>query len=337
MTDLRLDVSVVICAYTAERWQELHEAVFSVQRQRFPPREIIVVVDHNTLLLRRARAEMPGVMVIENQDLPGLSGARNTGVSVSRGALVAFLDDDAVAEPDWLQLLAQACETPDVLGCGGRIEPVWRAGKPGWFPEEFHWVVGCSYRGLPRAQSVVRNLIGSSMCIRREVFAAVGGFRSDVGRIGKHPVGCEETELCLRALRRWPGRSFLYEPASRVGHVVSGERIRWSYFCARCFFEGRSKARVAQLAGAHAGLASERSYAVSALPAGVARNMTLALAHHDVRGFARGGAIVVGLAITTAGYLTGALWQRVAVWKARRVAVGPSAVYSAPIRKGDSD
>lgn len=306
---MSLDVSVVICAYTEARWDDLQEAVSSVQRQSLPPIEIILVVDHNNALLRRARAEMPGVIVLENQEQQGLSGARNTGVRAARGLLIAFLDDDAVAEPDWLQLLAHACEDPDVLGCGGLIEPVWRAGRPSWFPEEFNWVVGCSYRGLPRTRSVVRNLIGSSMCIRRKVIESVGGFRSDVGRVGKHPAGCEETELCLRALRRWHGRVFLYEPASRIRHTVPSGRARWGYFCSRCFFEGRSKARVAQLAGARAGLASERSYTFCALPRGLARNLMQVLAHRDMNGLARAGALVAGLAITTAGYVTGTLNQ----------------------------
>lgn len=302
-------VSVVICAYTEARWDDLQAAVSSVQQQSLLPRELVVVVDHNQALLQRALAEMPTVTVLENQEAPGLSGARNTGVWAASGALIAFLDDDAVAEPDWLQLLAQACENPDVLGCGGLVEPTWRAGQPTWFPEEFHWVVGCSYRGLPRTRSAVRNLIGSSMCIRREVFESIGGFRSDVGRVGKHPVGCEETELCLRALQRWPERMFLYEPAARIRHAVPDNRTHWSYFCSRCFFEGRSKARVAQLTGARDGLASERSYTARALPQGLARNAMQVLTQRDVAGGARAGAIVAGLAITTAGYLSGLLRQ----------------------------
>lgn len=304
---MSLDVSVVICAYTEARWDDLREATFSVQRQTPPPLELIVVVDHNGALLRRARAELPGIIVLENQEQRGLSGARNTGVRAARGALVAFLDDDAVAEPDWLHVLAQACEDANVLGCGGLIEPAWRGGKPPWFPEEFNWVVGCSYRGLPRTRSVVRNLIGSSMCLRRTVIESVGGFRSDVGRVGTHPMGCEETELSLRALRRWPGRVFLYEPAARIRHAVPGARTRWSYFRSRCFFEGRSKARVARLAGARDGLASERAYTVHALPRGVAGNLLRGLAHRDAGELAQAGAIVAGLAITTAGFVTGML------------------------------
>jgi glucosyl-dolichyl phosphate glucuronosyltransferase len=311
------EVSVVICAYTEARWQDLQASVASVQRQTAPPRQIVLVVDHNGALLQRARAELCGVTVLENQETQGLSGARNTGVSAAQGSLIAFLDDDAVAAPDWLELLVRACEDPTVMGCGGLIEPRWLNGAPAWFPEEFNWVVGCSYLGLPLTQSAVRNLIGGSMCIRRDVFASVGGFRSEIGRVGNHPVGCEETELCLRALQRWPGRKFLYVPTSRIEHAVPGSRSRWAYFRARCYFEGRSKALVARLAGARDGLSSEWSYTLFALPKGVVRNVRQVVTHRDYYGFARAGAIVAGLTITAVGYMTGALHLLLGRRKAR--------------------
>jgi GT2 family glycosyltransferase len=314
---MQLDATVVICAYTEARWDDLQASVASVRRQNAPPRQVVVVIDHNSALLQRACAELFGVTVLENQETQGLSGARNTGVRAAQGTLIAFLDDDAVAEPDWLQLLVRACEDPNVLGCGGLIEPRWLDGAPAWFPEEFNWVVGCSYLGLPLTQCAVRNLIGGSMCIRREVFASVGGFRSEIGRVGKHPVGCEETELCLRALQRWPGRKFLYEPTSRIKHAVPGSRSRWGYFRARCYFEGRSKALVARMAGARDGLSSEWSYTLFALPQGVVRNVLQVFTRRDIYGCARAGAIVAGLIITAAGYLTGALRLSLRSGKAR--------------------
>ena len=123
MKDTTLDVSVVICAYTEERWDDLVAAVESLQQQSIPPREIIVVVDHNPRLLDRVRAYLPGVVAIENSKPQGLSGARNSGLAIAQGALIAFLDDDATAEPDWLARLATAVRTPRVLGAGGTVEP----------------------------------------------------------------------------------------------------------------------------------------------------------------------------------------------------------------------
>jgi GT2 family glycosyltransferase len=335
---MRVDASVIICAYTEARWNDLLAAISSVASQRLAAIETIVVIDHNAGLLERAQAELKGVTLLSNQEQRGLSGARNTGVKAARGSLIAFLDDDAVADPDWLESLTRACSLPNVLGCGGLVEPAWPTRKPSWLPEEFYWVVGCSYRGLPGTRSAVRNLIGSSMCIRREVFESIGYFRHDVGRVDAHPVGCEETELCIRAGRRWPAAAFLYEPAGKILHTVPASRSTWGYFCSRCFFEGLSKAQVADLIGARDGLSSERSYTFSALPKGVAHNLTLAITHGDMNGLTRAGAIVAGLSITAFGYASGAwkLWLRRTVHTLLR-STRPNPICSARIQHEEGD
>src|SRR5258708_37777636 len=107
MREKSLDVSVVICAYTEERWDELVATVESLQQQTLPPREVILVIDNNTCLLERARASLPDVILIENSEPQGLSGARNSGIAGAKGSLIAFLDDDATAEREWLERLSR--------------------------------------------------------------------------------------------------------------------------------------------------------------------------------------------------------------------------------------
>jgi GT2 family glycosyltransferase len=299
-----LDMSVVICAYTQARWHDLVAAVHSVRSQSVPPREIIVVVDHNPMLLERVHTEVPYVIAVANQEAKGLSGARNSGIAAATGAVLAFLDDDGVAAPDWLEHLLRTYANPEVMGVGGSVEPLWLHGRPPWFPAEFDWVVGCTYRGLPKVAAPVRNLIGCNMSFRREVLEGVGGFRSGIGRVGTDPAGCEETELCIRVGRRWPSKALLYEPRARVQHRVTARRARWSYFRARCYAEGRSKALVAQAVGAGDGLASERTYTLRTLPRAVIRGLADSL-RGDPSALTRVGAIVAGLALTTAGYLIG--------------------------------
>ena len=302
-----VDVSVVICAYTEARWNALVDAVTSVQRQSVPPREIIVAVDYNDALLARVRSALAGVQAVANQEARGLSGARNSGLRAASGALIAFMDDDAIAEVDWLERLHAQFADQSIMGVGGAVLPLWQGGRPGWFPEEFDWVVGCTYRGLPQVAATVRNLIGANMCFRREVCESVGGFRSGIGRVGTKPLGCEETELCIRAHQLWPYRKFLYEPRAVVHHHVPEPRTRWSYFRSRCLAEGISKARVARLVGAGDGLASERTHALKTLPCGVARAVKDMIFRGDPSALARAGAIVVGLGITSAGYIAGTL------------------------------
>ena len=299
------DIAVVICTYSEGRWNDLVQAVGSVLRQTRPARDLVVVVDHNPGLLSRVRHEFPGLTAVENWQSPGLSGARNTGLASTNASVIAFLDDDASAAPDWLERLEPGYQDTRVLGVGGFVAPVWQAGRPAWFPQEFDWVVGCSYRGLPEAAGEVRNMLGCNMSFRREVFEVVGGFQSGIGRIGTYPAGCEETELCIRARRAWPERFFLYDPQVRVSHQVPAGRGTWRYYRTRCYAEGLSKALVAQSVGSTDGLASERRHALRTLPAAIAKDLAGVALHGDVWGLGRAGAIVAGLGFATAGLLSG--------------------------------
>ena len=210
MTQAVDQISVIICAYTEKRWNELLAAVESVRHQTHPPKEIIVVIDHNPTLLMRAQENLPDVIVIENKESKGLSGARNSGTAVAQGEIVAFLDDDASADENWIANLVECYSNPHVVGVGGKIDPHWMDSCPAWFPSEFNWVVGCTYRGMPMQAARVRNVIGANMSIRRSIVTAIGGFRKSFGcnkgenarhagfKWLRHQAGDEETEFCIR-------------------------------------------------------------------------------------------------------------------------------------------
>ena len=99
-------ISVVICAYTAERWDALSAAIGSIEAQSFPAHEIVLVIDHNPALLERSTEQWPQIEVLANSGKRGLSDARNIGFHACTGDVVAFLDDDATADPRWLEMLA---------------------------------------------------------------------------------------------------------------------------------------------------------------------------------------------------------------------------------------
>jgi glucosyl-dolichyl phosphate glucuronosyltransferase len=300
-----VDVSVVICAYTEERWEDLLAAVQSVRDQHTQPRETIVVVDHNPSLLDRLRATLSDVMVIPNTQQQGLSGGKNSGIAAAHGAIVAFLDDDATADPGWLTHLTKWYEDPAIAGVGGATHPVWATGRPRWFPAEFDWVVGCAYQGMPETGVPVRNLLGGNASFRRELFAAVGGFVPGIGRAaGKYPLGCEETEFCIRLRQRYPNMVLLFDHRAVIWHRVPESRSTWSYFRSRCYAEGLSKALVTHLVGAADGLSSERYYCTRTLPKGIARQL-ISAARFEPSSLARAGAIIGGAASAVQGYATG--------------------------------
>ena len=293
-------VSVIICCYTQKRWAGLVRAIESVQAQTRQPEEIILVIDHNPELQAEAERRLDDVQVIFNEAARGLSGARNSGVAAARGEIVAFIDDDAQALPGWLESLLEPFEDPSRIGVGGVATPLWEARRPGWLPSEFLWVVGCSYRGVPTTREVIRNPIGANMAFRRQPLVEVGGFAHGIGRVGRTPLGCEETELAIRVTAA-TGGTIVQVPESEVLHSVTDARVSWRYFRSRCWGEGISKALVGRSVGAGSALASERTYVRSTLPTGVLSGLNAAR-RGDATGLGRAGAIVAGLAITAAGY-----------------------------------
>ncbi|AZS88173.1 glycosyltransferase family 2 protein [Streptomyces griseoviridis] len=312
------DISVVICVYTEDRWEDILAAVSSVRAQSRQARETLLVVDHNQALLERLTKEYgnapegPGaVRVLANAGPRGLSAGRNTGIAASHGEVIAFLDDDAVAERDWLRRLAEGYADPRVLAVGGRTVPVWASGRrPAWFPEEFDWVVGCTYRGLPPGRVRVRNVLGGNASFRRTAFDAAGGFATGIGRDGdRRPLGGEETELCIRLGQLRPDAVLLIDDRAVIHHRVPAAREHFGYFRARTYAEGLSKALVARSVGAGKGLESERRYTTRVLPAGVVRGLRdVVLARPG--GAGRAGAIVAGVLTAAGGYLVGSVRAR---------------------------
>ena len=185
--------------------------------------------------------------------------------------------------------------------------PMWVGEPPGWFPDEFLWTVGCSYRGLPTKPAEVRNVFGGAMLLKRQIFQRVGTFSTDLGRQGtSFPLSGEETELCIRARAAIPDGRFMLEPSSVVWHKVPAARLTWTYFRSRCYAEGVSKAHLAALCGNRDVLVTERDYTLRALPAGFARGFS-DLFRSDADGLKRSAAIVFGLASAAAGYFAGRL------------------------------
>ncbi|HET7574093.1 MAG TPA: glycosyltransferase family 2 protein [Solirubrobacterales bacterium] len=314
MTSAAPTTSVVVSTYDEKRWEDLVACLESLARQTRAPLEVIVVADHNDALRERVAERFAEVRAIANGHPRGLAGARNAGIEVARGEVVAFIDDDARAEPAWLAELEKPFADPAVVGAGGALLPLWQGHVAHWMPPEFYWVVGCSYAGLPADGGPVRNPIGANMAVRKAVLEEVGGFREGDSTDAPRELRArgmvraannvpDDTDLAIRVNQAHPGAVWMYEPRARVQHSVTDERSRPGYYVRRCWEEGIGKASLTGLVGAGDGLASERRHAAVALPRGVLRELG-ALLRGDGAAALRILAIVGGLAITAAGYLS---------------------------------
>jgi glycosyltransferase involved in cell wall biosynthesis len=306
------EVSVVVSTYDAKRWADLGACLESLRAQTQPPREVIVVVDHNPDLFGAVRESFPWAAVVENHRPRGLAGARNSGIDASAGAIIAFIDDDARADPDWIAQLGGCFADPSAVGAGGALLPRWTNGPVRWLPREFYWVLGCSYTGLPEKLGPVRNPIGANMAVRARALRAVDGFREGGGEdrprelrsrgvvraAGNLP---DDTDLAIRISRRFPESVWLYQPAATVHHTVTGERASLGYFLRRSFEEGAGKANLSRYLGSEEALSSERRYLLSALPGGFLAGLAGPF-RGDWAGPLRAGAMAAGVLAAGAGF-----------------------------------
>ncbi|MCA9837968.1 MAG: glycosyltransferase family 2 protein [Trueperaceae bacterium] len=299
-------ISIIICAYTFERWHDVCDVLASLRKQSLIPDEIILVIDHNEAMFAKAKANFLDVKVVENKAQKGLSGARNTGVAEALGEIVVFIDDDAVAEPDWLERLINIFDDNAVTVSGGSALPLWEETKPRWFPEEYYWVVGCSYEGMPKNIAEVRNVFGGNMAFRKDLLQKAGGFNTSLGRVNKIPIGGEETELCMRLKELEPNARIMYEPGAVILHRVPQARVNLTYFLKRCYAEGLSKAVISGLRKNQKSLSTEWSYVLKVLPLSAVKH-AISLFKGDSYGPVRAILLGLGLASTTLGYLSAKL------------------------------
>lgn len=298
-----LRLGVIVCCFSDERRADLDLAIRSVREQLDPALdELVVVVDHNDDLRSWLVDRFPdGITVVSNREDRGLSGARNTGVDNTAADVVVFLDDDASVRPGALAAARAAFADDSVVAIGGAVHPRWENGAaPAWFPDEFGWVVGCDYRGLPADGSEIRNPIGAAMAVRRDALLKAGGFSHRLGRVGAVPAGCEETLMGIELRRLFPDTRIVRVENFAVDHTVPASRANLRYFTSRCLHEGRSKAILSGMVGAGAGLSSERSFVIRTLTTGLARNL-VRTASGTPTALGRAVMILVGLFVTAFG------------------------------------
>jgi GT2 family glycosyltransferase len=300
LTALRADV--VICTHTLARWEQLTRSVESVLTQTVTPQQLIIAVDNDDVLARCRQewetggADSPVEIVVVPNQFPGRQGsARNTALLQARAEIVAFVDDDAEAESDWLErLLAVYATHPEAVAVGGAPRPNYGAPRPSWFPPDFDWVFSCHYASLPDRLAPVRRLIGASMSVRRDEILALGGFHADYH---------DDMDLSHRIAHEHGPASVLYEPRAQVHHYVPPERMTWTYFWRRCYFGNRRKVGVLADMGEAGNMGADLRYGVGVLLALVPA-MLAAVTGRPER-LRQAFAAVVGLALAGCGYLAG--------------------------------
>jgi glucosyl-dolichyl phosphate glucuronosyltransferase len=253
----KLTVSVMLCAYTEKRLTGIREALDSVKRQTYTPDEILLVIDNNPALYERMVKEYAGqVRVILSKKASGISAAHNAGVMEAKSDIVAFLDDDTVAKPEWLAKLMGHYDKENAIGVMGESILDWAAGKPPfWFPWEFDWILGGStHKKLVVTGEEVYTISDPNMSFRREVLIKAGLWRVGLGQqmgVRTNIRGGDIAEISHRIRQAFPEGHFIYEPGAIMYHKLPAPRARLGYFLHCAYLEGSTRAMVDQITQMH--------------------------------------------------------------------------------------
>ena len=246
-------VSIVVPSYRTQNCSNLVGAIDSLLCQSYADIEVVVVLhtskDLHDKIVRAYDGRVRLKVLFERQSL-GASAARNIGIRVAQGDVLAFLDDDAVADQKWVENLVDSYKELQAMAVGGKILPLWIPAKPACFPEELYWLVGATHKDFAEDAVVeVRNVFASNMSFRKEVFEQVGLFNESLGfgSRGKSYVQGSEAEFGLRMTSKL-GKRVIYNPRAVVYHGIPVSKARIGLLLKRSFYQGYSKILLRRMA-----------------------------------------------------------------------------------------
>ena len=244
-----MHLSVILCTYN--RCGLLTAALESLAASQVDSSldwEVLVVdnnsKDHTREVVAQSASKFSGRFRYIFEPVQGKSNALNTGIRESQGDILAFVDDDVVAEPTWLQNLTAPLRDPAWAGVGGRIAPPRNFTPPRWLalegPYELGGILALFDKG-PDGTELTEAPFGTNMAYRRHLFEKYGLFRPDLGPCPGTEIRGEDTEFGRRVLQG--GDHLWYEPSAVVHHAVPENRLRKDYFLRFLYDHGRAAIR----------------------------------------------------------------------------------------------
>ena len=236
-------LSAVICTY--DRYDVLDGAVRAVASQSPPGGMELLVIDNSPDAARSAaeaaKLNLPGVTWV-HEAKPGLSNARNVGLARAQGEVIAYLDDDAIAAPGWATAMLAAFDGfgPEIAVIGGKVSPLFRSERPAWLSAKMLSQLSMVDLGNQRRTLAPGEwVVGANIAYRTKALREIGGFSTNLGRIGASGLlSAEETDVANRLKTK--GFSTGYDPDASVLHLVDATRTTQSWFARRTAWQAVS-------------------------------------------------------------------------------------------------
>ena len=228
-------LSIIICSYN--RASYISDALTSLYNQssELDNFEVIIVDNNSTDNTKEVYAiwrqtNTNGQFSFISETKQGASFARNTGATIAKGEWVCFMDDDAVATPNYVEnILKHIQNKPDAVGFGGRIIPKYIPSEPKWMSYYVSSLVGnFDYAPIACAFENGKYPLESNMIVKKSVYDQIGGFNVNLpGVVGTLRIGGEGKELFYKILAL--GHIIYYDPAICVHHVVEVKKLTSEY------------------------------------------------------------------------------------------------------------
>lgn len=240
-------ISVIICTYKREDY--LVKAINSLLDQQTKDHldYEVLVVDNSLegtakLVVDQIKS---GRLKYFHETQTGLSHARNRGIKESSGKIIAFIDDDAIADSNWLTEICRIYDEYDDAMCvGGRVDMLLSDDVDlSWLPHDFFAYLSILDFGdnLFYARDHTEYPIGVNISFKREVFDHIGLFDTSLGRKGTSLLSCEDSEFCYKIQTKIPQSKIYYNSKAIVKHNVIKERLKKEWFLRRLYWQGISE------------------------------------------------------------------------------------------------
>lgn len=239
-------ISAIICTHNGQK--TINTAIQSLISQTLPKTdyEILVVDNVSNDNTRDIVKSYDGRKILRYLSEPtlGLSNARNKGWKEAASNYIAYLDDDAIACPEWLERILEAFRTVRQAGAvGGKVELIWEVDPPPWVNEiMMRFLSVLDWSTTPIILDDSQYLVGTNIAFPRALLEQFSGFSIDLGRKGTSLISNEETELI--AMMKKGGHIVYYDPQILVRHFTPSSRLKPSWFIRRWFTQGISDAIV---------------------------------------------------------------------------------------------
>ncbi|HEX4346722.1 MAG TPA: glycosyltransferase [Vicinamibacterales bacterium] len=245
-----MKLDLIVATYNRELL--LSRLLESVRGAAVPPdlRLRVIVADNNSSdgtasLVARLQSTWGDALRYVFEERQGKSFALNAALDLADGDVVGFVDDDEQVAPSWFETVLRVFEDPSVAFASGPYFPNWVSDVPAWLPPDYPAVVGWVDAGPATLEYGVNysgTMMGGNAAIRTHIVKRLGGFNTDIGRIGSNLCGCEDADLSYRLTAS--GARGLYVPEMIIYHYVPPERVTKRYYRRWCLHHAVSLASV---------------------------------------------------------------------------------------------